>query len=182
MLRKILFGLVLISMFLSTVRADEGFTIWQLSERRFDADSALIGRIGYQKDFVEPFIGTSWIPKQDSETGNIDPPQMVSLGTIVHFPDLIDPNAPVPFIPPLLLSFIPPDWIATPYIGWQGTWNFADDDAGYQGGMVGLLAKTKPDSNVAIVIEAIYNNYFGVVAPLNSDDEWVLALGFRIGF
>ena len=181
MLKKVILTIAMILLFVGPSYADDdGFTIWQLTEKRIDADSALLARIGYQMDSIEPFIGTAWIPKQSGETGNIDPPQMVTLGTMIHLPDLIDPNNPLPIIPQALLVFIPKDWIATPYIGWQGTWNFADDDAGYQTGMVGILAKTKPDSRLTFVIEADYNNFFGSVAPLTYDDEWILCLGIRL--
>jgi len=182
----------IICLFLSTllggyVMADEGFTIWQLTERRFEADSAIIGRIGMQMGFIEPFVGTSWIPKQNGETGNIDPPQMINLGTIIHFPDLIDPNSPLPWIDDALLIFLSEEWKATPYIGWQGTWNFADDDAGYNGGMTGLLIKAReddPDDKVSVTfaVEGSYNNFFGQAEPLRNDDEWVLSIGVRIFF
>ena len=184
MLRKIIISLIL-SLLIGSSAFAQNLTIWQLNERKFEADSALIGRIGLKMDFIEPFIGTAWIPKQDGETGNIDPPQMVSLGTIIHLPDLIDPNSPAPWIDDLLLTFIPEKWVAKPYIGWQGTWNIGDDDSGYNGGMTGILMRAKEGNledkiSVWFAVEGSYNNFFGQVAPLRSDDEWVLSVGFYI--
>jgi hypothetical protein len=164
---------------LNSVRAN-GLTVWGMTEQ--DAGStqnALTGRVGYQYDFVEAFLGSTWRPEYDAE-GKLDPPQVFSLGALVHTQDLIDPNSTIPWIPAFLLTFLNDDMVAQPYFGYQGTFNI-DSDAGFTGGVVGLLTKTKAESKSALVFELNYNNNFLDLGAV-PDNEWVLNIGFRFLF
>ena len=161
------------------VRAN-GFTVWGLTENKVGLeDNGITGRVGYQYDFIEGFLGSTWRPTYDAE-GDIDPPQVFSLGVIAHMADVIDANSVIPWLPELLLTFINEEMVAQPYFGFQGSFNL-DQDAGFTGALVGIQTKTTADSKAAMVFEFAYNNNFldlGAVA----DNEFVLNIGFRFGF
>lgn len=185
MKKLILFLILLLMIVPTTAKAgdDDGFKFWGLSEQSFDSESALIGRLGYQIGSVEPFIGTSWVPKQNTETGEIDPPNLITLGGLVHLPDLIDPNAPLFGLQEVLLEFIPKNFESKPYFGWQGSWAIVDDDAGgFHGGVLGLKNKLSPDDEAEWTVEAQYNNFFADLNGLRDDDEFTIYFGLRIGF
>lgn len=184
-MKKLILFLLLLMIVPTTAKAgdDDGFKFWGLSEQSFDSESALIGRLGYQIGPVEPFIGTSWVPKQNTETGEIDPPNLITLGGLVHLPDLIDPNAPLFGLQEVLLEFIPKNFESKPYFGWQGSWAIVDDDAGgFHGGVLGLKNKLSPDDEAAWIVEAQYNNFFADLNGLRDDDEFTIYFGLRIGF
>lgn len=158
-----------------------GLTLWGLTEQDLDStQNALIGRIGYQVDFIEGFIGSTWRPHYKVEPGELAPPQVFSLGGIVHARDLLDPNNPLPWVPELLLSLIPEDMVAQPYFGIEAGWNLFETDAGFYGGMVGLLCKSSQESKAAVVIEGGYAKTFKDLAAV--PEEWRLKLGLRFYF
>lgn len=172
--------LAVMLVFAASASAD-GVTFWALTEKDVDStQNAIIGRLGYQKDFLEGFIGSTWRPHYKVEEGEIAPPQVFSLGGIVHLRDLLDPNNPLPWIPDLLLTLIPEKMVAQPYFGLEASFNFFESDAGFYGGIVGLLCKADPNSKSTLVIEAGYADYFKDLAAV--DDEFQLRLGLRFYF
>lgn len=173
---KKLVMLIVLLVAVGTMASDNGITIWGLTNQ--DADSVIV-RIGYEQDNIEGFIGSSWWPNYDVETGDIQPPQVLILGALYHFQDLLDPNNPLPIIPDILIAFVPKGTLAQPYIGGQGTFNFIDKDAGFYGGLVGLLVKANKDSKVAIVVEAAYQDNF---IELSAVDNFKINLGLRFKF
>ena len=192
-MKRLILCLFLSMLFCSCIQGseDEGFRFWGLNEKSFDSESTVIGRIGYEMDdfflrepnnSVEVFVGTTWIPEMNGEEGKVDPPTTMSLGVIYHFSDLIDANNPLPWIDDALLSVIPEEVSARPYIGGQGTFTFVDDDGGLYSGMIGVLAKVKEDAAWDMVFELTYNNLIYELATVPYDDEFVMSAGIRIGF
>lgn len=159
----------------------DGLTVWGLTEQDISSNqNAISARVGYQFGSIEAFMGSTWRPDYDVETEEISPPQIISAGAVYHLDDILDANSPIPWIPELLLTFIPEEWLATPYAGAQASFNFFDRDAGFYGGVVGILMKTQPDSTSAFVAEAVFNENF---YDLNAvPDEFRLNLGFRFYF
>lgn len=174
----------------------QGFTIWGLSEQRLDDQSQLIGRIGYvfkdplfedSKNALEVFVGSHWLQTQNTETGKTDPPQMATFGMLYEMTNLIDPNKPlVPIISDALSALVPDRYAAYPYLGWQGTWAFADDDVGLHGPLIGLLCNEKTakktKDHVDFVVEYQYNNFIMNLSDLKIDDDWLLSVGLRLRF
>jgi len=159
----------------SSIRAN-GWTAWGLIEQ--EPQRAVTARVGYQFFNIEPFVGSTWRPDYNVEAGEIKPPQVLSIGCFYHFQDLLDPNDPLPWISPLLLTFIPEEFVAQPYFGPQCTWNFIDKDAGFYGVAIGLQMKANPeDDNACLVAEIAYNDNFGDLSAV--EEEVRLHLGFR---
>jgi len=171
----------LLAMFMGSAARANGLTLWGLTEQDLGSTQrAISARAGYQYGFIEPFIGSTWRPDYDVKAGQVKPPQVLSFGTLIHARDLLDPNNPLPWIPDLLLTFIPEDFVAQPYLGAQGTWNFFDKDAGFYGPIVGILAKTQAESKASFVAEAQWNKNFDDLNAL--PDKFRLNLGFRFYF
>lgn len=168
-------------------------TFWGLTEKVGSEESSYIGRVGYTfKDFIfrdpnniiEPFIGTRWEPAQETETGNMNPPDTLTIGCMYHFGNLLDKDNPLPFISNTLLLVLNEDDRATPYIGGRGTWNFIDDDGSFYGGNVGLLVNTEQKENFAMsyVFELDYDNFFKDLTSIKDDDEYVFYIGLRLEY
>jgi hypothetical protein len=153
--------------------------LWGLVEQTTAGTNAVTGRVGYRLGWIEPFLGSTWRPGYDAG-GGVQPPQVISLGVLVYAPDLLDPNAPVPWLPDLLLRLLPQRMVARPYIGSQGSYNLIDSDAGFYGGILGLEAKLDPDARMALIVEGIYNNYFDDLGAV--PELWRVNIGFRVGF
>jgi hypothetical protein len=168
--------MMIVLLLCSVTMAEDGISIWGLTTQ--DAD-ALKVRVGYEKDNIEGFIGSQWWPGVDVVTGEVKPPQVITLGALYHFSDLLDPNNPLPFIPDILMAFMPPGTVAEPYVGGQATFNLFDKDAGLYAALAGLLIKAQPDSKVAIVAEAEYGVNFAQLSVL---PEFKVNLGFRYKF
>jgi len=178
-MKKVLLAILIMLALCGAVRAN-GLTVWGLTEDTVAADNTSVtGRVGYQYDFIEAFLGSTWRPEYDAE-GQLSPPQVFSLGALVYTQDLIDPNSSIPWLPPFLLTFLNEDMVAQPYFGYQGTVSL-DNDAGFTGAIVGILTKTKADSKASMVFELGYNNNF-LDLGMVPDNEWVLSVGFRFGF
>jgi len=157
-----------------------GVTAWGLTEQDIGSrNKALQGRIGYRIGLVEPFVGSTWRPNFDAD-GALAPPQLLSLGTVYHGPDLIDPNSSIPWIPDIMLALLPADYQARPYFGGQFSINFIDKDSGFYAPLVGLLCKFDPDKPSALVIEAAYNENFGAASAV--PDEARLSIGWYFHF
>lgn len=165
--------IILIVLFMACVASGDGVTLWGLSEVSAGDETALSARVGYEVGKIEAFAGTTWRPDYDA-------PQVLSLGAVHYFADIIDPNSVVPFIPDVLMTFMHPGSVAQPYIGGQATFNLLDKDAGFMGIITGLQIKADEDSRAAIVAEVMVNDYFGDLGGVN--DEWRLSLGVRYGF
>jgi len=178
--KVLLIAALLISLMSGTVRAD-GITIWGLTEQDFNSQNAITGRAGYQYDFIEGFVGSTWRPRYEVDTGEMKPPQVISLGTIVHMRDLIDPNNPLPWVPEILLGILPEKMVMQPYFGGQDTWNFGDEDAGFYGAIIGIQSKTEPVSKSSFIAEFDYNEFFKDLSAVPSD-KFKLNLGFRFMF
>ena len=108
------------------------------------------------------------------------PPQVMSLGALVHMRDLLDANNPLPWIPDLLLTIIPEEMVAQPYFGGQGTWNFVDTDSGFYGFIVGIQSKIAIESKSSFITELVRNQNFNELTTVK--DGWRLNLGFRFLF
>jgi hypothetical protein len=187
-MKKLLLGLV--TMFaLCVIVAMSGcqetaLTTSVLTEQNLSqGGNAVIVRGGVQAGHVEGFIGSTWHPGFDTETGDISPPQLFSAGALYHWENLIDPNNPVPWIPPILKTITNslglPDARAVPYLGGQASLNI-DEDAGLVSFLTGLEIKAQPDDFSSIVLEAAFNkwSYDAAVLP----DDWKLNMGFKIRF
>ena len=158
---------------------DVQFSFWGLTEQSFSqSNNAVIGRAGIQYENMELFLSSTWWPSFNEE-GDLRPPQVYGLGACYHFPDLIDANSPVPWIPEALMSFIPEAFLARPYIGGQATVNF-DEDSGYAGLLAGLQIKANENDKTALITEAQFLNTFNELAAV--PDDWRLVVGFRIEF
>ena len=192
-MKRAILSLLILVLFCTCIHAgeDKGLTFWGLNEKSFDSESSVVGRLGYAMDdfllkdedaSIEIFIGTTWIPETNGETGKIDPPTTLSLGGLYFLPDIIDSDSPIPWIPDLLLTVLPEKAEAKPYIGGQATFNLIDNDAGLLGGIVGIKAKTQPDALWDLIFEADYNNFIYDLSTLPYDDEFVYTAGIRIGF
>ena len=170
----------LLALCMGTAAQANGVTLWGLTEHDWNSENAITGRVGYQYDFIEGFIGSTWRPNYNVETGEIKPPQVFSLGALVHMRDLLDPNNPLPWIPPVLLTFLPESMVAQPYFGGQGSWTPANEDAGFYGAIVGIQTKTSEESKASFITEFNYNNNFKNLSVV--PDQWRLNLGFRFLF
>ena len=158
-----------------------GLTLWGLTEQvsSVDSDNAITGRIGYDLSVgdnggLEPFIGSVWHP-QDST------PQVIVVGAVQHFPDLLDPNGLIPYIPELFTTLINEDVAIRPYAGAQCTINLVDEDAGFIGAIAGVAIKLTPEATSELIFEASYDNTF---SDLNDvpDNRLKGYMGFRIPF
>ena len=173
---------------------DFDLTFWGLTEKNVDDESSYIGRIGFELDdfllkepnnIIEPFIGTQWEPLQDTEAGELNPPDTLLVGCLYHIGNLIDPNNPLPWISDTLLIVLSEDDEATPYIGGQGSWNFVDDDGAFYGGIVGLLVKPRQSNEKIVcnyVFELDYNNFFDDLESIKDDDEFTFYIGLRLKY
>uniref|UniRef100_A0A6M3JET2 Outer membrane protein beta-barrel domain-containing protein n=2 Tax=viral metagenome TaxID=1070528 RepID=A0A6M3JET2_9ZZZZ len=178
-MKKVLLAIVVMLALCGVVKAD-GFTVWGLTENKVGLeDNGITGRVGYQYDFIEAILGSTWRPDYDAE-GDISPPQVFSLGVIAHMADVIDANNPIPWVPEFLLTFINDEMVAQPYFGFQGSFNI-DSDAGFTGAIVGIQTKTKAENKSAMVFELAYNNNFLDLKAV-PDNEIVFSFGFRFGF
>uniref|UniRef100_A0A6M3KM06 Uncharacterized protein n=1 Tax=viral metagenome TaxID=1070528 RepID=A0A6M3KM06_9ZZZZ len=157
-----------------------GMTIWGLTEQDLNSQVAITGRVGYQYDFIEGFVGSTWRPQYEVGTNELKPPQVLSFGAVIHMRDLVDPNNPLPWIPDLLLSILPESMVAQPYFGGQGTWNLFDEDCGFYGAIIGIQSKTNADSKASFITELNYNQNFKDLEAV--PDEWRLNMGFRFMF
>jgi len=158
-----------------------GWTIWGLTQQVNDIDgysNELAGRVGYSFDSgaggLEPFVGSVWHPESGS-------PQVMTLGLILHSGDILDPNSPLPWIPDILLTVLSEEMVARPYAGFQSTINLFDADAGFSGGMTGILVKTTPDAVAEMAFELAYDNKFLALADLG-DNELRGYIGIRYPF
>ena len=177
-MRKLMLLLVLMCVGAASAR-DVNFTLWGMSEQSYaQQNNAVIGRAGVRYENLEGFLGSTWWPSFDEE-GDLRPPQVFSIGAMYHFPDLVDANSPIPWIPEALLTFIPEDFEAKPYFGGQATANF-DEDAGFAGLLGGLCIKGDTDDKTALIAEAQFNNNFKDLIAV--PDDWRLCVGFRIEF
>lgn len=158
-----------------------GFTLWGLGEQDFDSrNSAIQGRIGYQFGRVEPFIGSTWRPNFDTKPGEVRPPQVFSFGALFHWPDLIDPDSPLPWISPALLTFLPEGLVAEPYFGGHVTFDFTGNDGSFSALLIGLKCKADPKSLSAIIVEAEYANAYGDLSAV--PNEFRMNFGWRFYF
>jgi len=174
--------IVLLMLFVATICKGNGFTIWGLTEQDISgSQNAMSVRIGYQYESIEAFLGSTWRPNYDTDTGEIEPPQVFSLGTVIHWKDLIDPDNPLPFIPDLLLKLIPENMVAQPYFGGQATFNLFEHDAGFYGAIIGLQCKTDIKNKSAFIVELDYNDNFKDLSAV-PDNKFRLNMGFRFLF
>lgn len=181
MVKRLLLMVLVVVCCCGLARAENGLTIWGLtSSDAAGNDAAMSARVGYQYEFVEAFAGSTWHPNFDPDTGDISPPQVFSLGALAHMADLVDPNNPLPWIPPLLLTVLPEKMVLEPYFGYQGTINI-DQDAGFTGAIVGVQAKLDPASKSSVIAEIDYDNNF-IDLGMVPDNQWTLKLGFRFQF
>jgi len=175
--KKILIVIALICLMTVQVQA-AGLTLWSVAEKIVEVDesASIAGRLGYyfgsDNGGLEIFAGSTWHPESKS-------PQVLSIGVIEHLPDLIDPNNPLPWIPNILLTFINEDVEVRPYAGLEGTFNFIEENVGYYGGVVGVLAKLTPNSRIQYGLEGSYKEGFGELEGLNKTQ---LSFVIRIPF
>lgn len=152
-------------------------TIWGMTSQDVDSRNvALTGRVGAKYGYIQGFIGSTWRPNYDVESGEIKPPQVMTFGTITHMRDLLDPNNPLPWIPDTLLAMLPEKMVARPYFGGQGTWDLLDTDGSFYGPIIGVESKMSEDSKASLITEFQYNRYSGDMSALD-DNEWSLNLG-----
>ena len=155
-----------------------GLTLWSVADKIVDVDesASISGRLGYyfgsDNGGLEIFGGSTWHPESKA-------PQVLSIGVIEHLPDLIDSSNPLPWIPDILLAFVNEDVVARPYAGIEGTFNFIEENVGYYGGVVGVLAKLTPKSQIEYGLEGSYKEGFGELEGLNKTQ---LSLVIRIPF
>jgi hypothetical protein len=180
MKKLIIIAVGLIALCMGTMVKANGITVWGLTEQDLNSQNAITARVGYQYDFVEGFLGSTWRPNYDVDTGEVKPPQVLSLGALVHMRDLLDPNNPLPWIPQALLTFLPEEMVAQPYFGGQGTWNLGSENAGFYGAIIGIQTKTKEDAKASFITEFDYNTNFKDLSVV--PDQWRLNLGFRFLF
>jgi len=177
MIKRTLLLIALVCLMTASVQA-AGLTLWSVADQIVDVDesASISGRLGYyfgsSEGGLEIFTGSTWHPESKA-------PQVLSIGIIEHLPDLIDPNNPLPWLPDLLLAFINEDVEARPYAGLEGTFNFIEEDVGYYGGVVGVLAKLTPKSQIEYGLEGSYKEGFGELEGLNKTQ---LNLVIRIPF
>lgn len=177
MIKRILLTVVLSCLITAPTYA-AGITLWSVVDRvtNVEKSESISGRLGYyfgsENGGLEAFIGSTWHPKDKS-------PQVMSLGVIEHLPDLIDPNNPLPFIPDILLAFANQNIKACPYAGLESTFNFIDEDAGYYGGLLGILAKLSSTSQIEYGIEVACIKGFDALSDV---EEIQLRLTLRILF
>lgn len=162
---------------------DVGFTLWGLTEQNLDSrNNAIIGRVGIQYENIEGFLGSTWRPNYDADSG-IDPPQVYSAGALYHWVNLIDTDNPLPWIPDGLVTIADmiglPDAQMKPYAGGQASINI-DQEAGMVSALIGLDIKAAPADKTSLILEAAFNeNFYDLdVVP----DDWKLNIGFRIEF
>jgi len=181
-MRKLIAILIMMLLCCGVALAENGVTLWGLGQESFDwTQSSITGRIGYEfaNPGIECFLGSTWWPNYKTDEGEMEPPQVYSVGAVYYWIDLVDPNNPIPWIPPLLLKVIPEKFVAQPYLGGQCSLNI-DEDAGYLGAVIGLSMKARPDDKTSLIAEAQFNNMFKDLVAI--PDEWRLNLGFRILF
>ena len=141
--------------------------------------ASITGRLGYvHQDCLEPFVGAVFWPnfKVDEDQGEKKPDYAFAAGVAYHWVDLVDPDNPLPWIPDLLLTVIPENYEARPYIGGQCL--FKDDGA--LGGLIGLRCKANPEDTVCLKFEAQGHNTFRKLAAVPEDLTFYL--GFEIRY
>ena len=177
-MKKLLLILIALVCLMTVQVQAAGFTLWSVADQIVDVDEgeSIAGRFGYyfgsDEGGLEIAVGSTWHFADKK-------PQVMSLIVIEHFPDLIDANNPWPVIPGVLTSFINEDVVAHPYAGLEGTFNFVEEDVGFYGGILGVLAKLTPESQIEYGIEGAYVKGFG---ELEDVDEAQLRLTVRIPF
>jgi len=185
MIKKLLLTITLICIMALPIFA-VGPTVTLLTEQvaRVDSSNEVTLRVGYnfasEDGGIEPFIGTQWRPRWDEE-GDMEPPGVVALGALYHFPDLIDPNSAIPLIPAWLSTIINPDVEVRPYLGYQMTVNFIDKDSGFMGALGGIRIKVTPESNTSFDFEIRYDDTFGGLAIV-PDNRLNYYMGLTIPF
>lgn len=184
MIKQILLTLIVVAVLLivpNVAKSDDGFAVWGLLESNVkDTQTAATGRVSYRIEDIEPFVGyTAW-PDYEVDGLEVNPPDVLSLGSIVNFPDLLDPENPLPIIPNVLLTFLPENWVAFPYIGGQATWHMGRADGGFYGGIVGLKTMRRPEDQSALIIETAVNHGFEDLGPVVND--WEISAGVYIRF
>lgn len=178
--RTLLVVAVVVLLSCPAIKAD-GLALWGLTHQDVkSAQTSMSGRIGYQVNDIEAFIGYTLWPDREGENGEEGPPDVFSLGSVYHLPDLVDPNNPLPWIPELLLLLIPEGFLAQPYTGGQATWNVGNAAGGFYGWIGGLLLKINVEDRSAFVLETTVNHNFGDLSAVS--DEWQLYLGMRFLF
>ena len=178
MRRIVLLTIVLV--FLLSSAAFGQWTLWGLTEQNYGLDDySITGRAGKQFEQVEVFIGSSWWPSYDGDEMELKPPQVFSVGGLYHYDDLIDPNNPLPIIPDFLLTFLRPEFVATPYFGMDATFNI-DKDAGYISSIAGLQLKSNAESKVALITEVGYKDTFAQLSAL--PEKFRFNVGLRYEF
>ena len=170
---KALVSILIALVVLSSVCMADGVTIWGSAEQEIDSQAAVTGRIGYKVGNIEPFVGSKWYPRDEY-------PQVLTLGGVMYGPDLADPNSSVPAIPKVLLFYLSDETVVTPYAGIQASWGFVDDDAGFYGGIMGILIKDAPDTPLSVTIEVEWNDNTGKLA--NITDGAKIGIGLRWEF
>jgi len=161
-----------------TVTQAAGLTLWSVADQVIDVDEgeSIAGRLGYyfgsNEGGLELAVGSTWYLKDDK-------PQVMSFLVIEHFPDLIDPDNTMPWIPDFFLVFINEDVEARPYAALEGTFNFIEEDMGYYGGVVGVLAKLSPESRMEYGLEGSWRKGLG---ELEGVDRRQLSLVIRYPF
>jgi len=185
MIKRLLIAIVLCCFIVTPIFA-VGPTVTFLTEQvaRVDSSNELTLRAGYnfatENGGLEPFIGTQWRPRWDEE-GDMEPPSVVALGALYHFPDLIDPNNAIPYLPGFLSTIINPDVEVRPYMGYQMTINFIDKDSGLQDFLGGIRIKVTPESNTSLDFEIRYGDTFGDLAVV-PDNRFNYYMGLTIPF
>ena len=185
MIKRLLIAIALCC-FIATPLFAVGPTVTFLTEQVASVDSSneITLRVGYnfasEQGGLEPFIGTQWRPRWD-EDGDMKPPSVVALGTLYHFPDLIDPNSAIPFIPDWLSTIVNPSVEVRPYLGYQMTVNFIDKDAGFMGALGGIRIRVTPESNTSLDFEIRYDDTFGDWAVI-PDNRLNYYMGLTIPF
>jgi len=184
-MKRIIVAIIIALCMCNAVQA-AGLTIWGMTEQvaNVDSQNALALRLGYylgsDNGGLEPFVGSIWRPRWDEE-GDMEPPQVLTLGLIYHSMDIVDPNNTLPWIPDAFLMILSEDVVIRPYIGFQNTWNFIDQDAGMMGGIAGVRVQTTPDSNTELIFEIGYDANFGDLSVVE-DRQLNGYFGIRIPF
>ena len=148
-----------------------------LGTESFDwTQASVTGRLGYvHQDCLEPFVGVVCWPnfKVNEAEGEKKIDYAFAAGVAYHWIDLVDPENPLPWIPDILLTMIPENFEARPYICGQCLFK---KDEGALGGIIGLRCKPNPEDTVCIKFEVQGHNTFRDLAAMPED------LTFYFGF
>lgn len=134
-------------------------------------DNYYMGRFGYRKDSIEPFVGFM---------GNAtNKPEMVDLGFLVHSKDVVEPNS-VPIISNFLTGILNNDMVITGYGGAHGSLGF-DSHRSVYGSVAGIEAKDNPNSQLSILGEVDFDTVRDTAEKTNVEHTIVyLGLKYRV--